>query len=105
MARIALRFPLWDYKWYLVIDVIFIALFENDVSRIRGKGEGYTKLVIKNDKGGRGYMRTATSPPPKNVQIFVFHLILISGQQLSFVYHFGGSVISSIGLSPRQQAR
>ena len=50
-------------------------------------------------------MQTVTSPPKKNVQIFVFHLILVSGQQLSFVYHLGGSVISSIGLSPRQQAR
>ena len=68
-------------------------------------GEGYTKLVRKSDKGGRGYMQTVTSPPKKNVQIFVFHLILVSGQQLSFVYHLGGSVISSIGLSPRQQAR
>ena len=46
MARIALRFPLLDYAWYLVIDVIFIALFKNDVSRVRGGG-GVHKISEK----------------------------------------------------------
>ena len=52
-------------------------------------------------------MQIVTSPPKENyVQIFIFRLILFSAQQqLSFVYHFGGGLVSGIGLSTCVQAR
>ena len=72
------------------------------------KREGwYTKLETKGDIRGSGYMQIVTSPPKENyVQIFIFRLILFSAQQqLSFVYHFGGGLVSGIGLSTCVQAR
>ena len=52
-------------------------------------------------------MQIVTSPPKENyVQIFIFRLILFSAQQqLSFVYHFGGGLVSGIGQSTCVQAR
>ena len=68
-------------------------------------GGGVHKISEKKRQRREGVHANSDITTQKNVQIFVFHLILVSGQQLSFVYHLGGSVISSIGLSPRQQAR